>query len=552
MKRYNGKSAGEGIAVGPVVIWRKQIQVEKREAEDPQKEVERFLNAISQAKSQLEALYSETVSQVGEIGAAVFEVHRMMLLDPSFGDAVEKMIRNESVNAEYAVLQTGEQFSLMFASMPDEYMSARAADMRDIVTRLIRCLQQKSEKEMRLMRPAVIVAEDLSPSETVRLDKEKILAIVTEKGSIYSHTAILAKMMNIPAIVATQISPMDIHDGETAIVNGTTGEVIFSPDDKTLKNVQRQARKAKESKALLDKWKGKEDVTADGVKLDIFANIGNPTDVEAVIENDAKGIGLFRSEFLYLGREEFPTEEEQYEAYKAVAKRMSGRKVIIRTMDIGSDKKEAYFELKDEINPALGCRAIRFCLRRPELFKTQLRALLRAAYEGNIAILYPMIISEKEVKEIYQLVEECAVQLEAEGKKYRVPEQGVMIETPAAVMISDRLAKQVDFFSIGTNDLAQYTLALDRQNESMDDFYDPHHEAVLRMIEMTVANAHAAGKRVGICGELAADISLTGRFASMGVDELSVAPAMILKIRKKLGELCVKDEKNGMDAWFTH
>lgn len=541
MQSYNGKSVFEGIAMGPVTVFRKQIQVEKKEIENPQKELERFEAALEVSGKQLETLYGESVKQVGKIGAAVFEVHRMMLKDKKFIGNVRDIIRSESVNAEYAVMRTGEMFSEKFAAMPDEYLKARAADVTDIAARLVRNLQGADETVVQISRPSVIVAEDLSPSETIRLDKEKILAFVTVRGSVNSHTAILARMMNIPAIVAVPLQMGDVCDGETAIVDGISGVVTFAPDEAVQSETEKRISQEAEKRALLQELRGKENMTLDGEKIHVHANIGSLADIDSVLENDAGGIGLFRSEFLYLGRESYPTEEEQFAAYKEVVQRMDGRKVVVRTMDIGADKKEPYLGFEEEENPAMGFRAIRVCLKQPELFKVQLRALLRAAFYGDISILYPMIISEEEVKQIQQYIDEACRELDEKGMSYRIPEQGVMIETPAAVMISDRLAEQVDFFSIGTNDLTQYTLAIDRQNEKLDDFYDAHHEAVIRMIKMVVDNAHACGKYVGICGELATDMELTKQFIKMGVDELSVSPSMVLKLRKKIREMNVKD-----------
>ncbi len=541
MQSFKGKSVYKGIAMGPAVVFGKRQQVKRIRIENPQTELMRLEEALDVSKRQLTALYDKAVEQVGQVSAAIFEVHRMMLEDEDYLEAVRNTIRTELVNAEYAVTLTGDNFSEMFSAMSDDYMKARAADVLDISSRLVHNLQGGEELHARITRPSVIVAEDLSPSETMQMDKENILAFVTVRGSTNSHTAILARMMNIPAIVAATFIPEEIEDGETVIVDGVSGIVTFAPDKATAAEAEKKISEEREKEALLQELKGKENVTRDGHRIQVYANIGSVSDIGYVLENDAGGIGLFRSEFLFLGRETFPTEEEQFEAYKQAARMMAGRKVIIRTLDIGADKQAEYFGLEKEENPAMGYRAIRICLERPEIFKQQLRALLRAAYYGNISIMYPMIISESEVCRIRTLIEEVKQELEEKGIRYKIPEQGIMIETPAAVMISDRLAKVVDFFSIGTNDLTQYTLAIDRQNEKLDAFYDPHHEAVLRMIKLVVDNAHACGKWVGICGELAADTELTEEFVKMGVDELSVAPSMVLKLRRTIREMCVKD-----------
>ena len=543
MRRFEGKSVYKGIAMGPVVVFRKRQTVKRKGIENPQDELKRLGNALEVSKIQLTELCDKALAQVGEMSAAIFEVHRMMLEDEDYLEAIRNMIRMEGVNAEYAVFMTGDNFSAMFAAMDDDYMKARAADVIDVSSRLVRNLQGEEEIFAQITRPSVIVAEDLSPSETIQLDKSKILAFVTRHGSTNSHTAILARMMNIPALVAVPFQAEEICDGELAIVDGFAGAVTFAPDKTMQSRAKKQIQEEKEKSALLEALKGKENVTSDGHKIMIYANIGSVSDIGYVLENDAGGIGLFRSEFLYMGRDTFPTEEEQFEAYKQAVRMMAGKKVIVRTLDIGADKQAEYFGLEKEENPAMGYRAIRICLQQSEIFKVQLRALLRAAYYGNLSIMYPMIISEKEIHSIQALIEDVRQELEEKGIQYRIPEQGIMIETPAAVMISDRLAGLVDFFSIGTNDLTQYTLAIDRQNEKLDMFYDPHHEAILRMIKLVVDNAHDCGKWVGICGELAADMDLTERFVKMGVDELSVAPSMVLPIRKIVREMCVKDVK---------
>ena len=538
MLKLSGKSVYKGIVLGPVAVYRKSDeQVKRIKIDDADAEILRLEKAGEQSKKQLQELYDKAVKEVGEASAAVFEVHQMMLEDEDYLDAIHNMIRTQMVNAEYAAAVTGDNFSNMFDSMDDAYMKARAADIKDISNRLVRNLQGVEEIDLRSMEPSIIVADDLSPSETVQMDKEKVLAFVTVHGSTNSHTAILARMMNIPALIGVQVDLDEIHTGMKAVVDGYAGEVVFEPSDVFCAETQERIGEEQEKLQLLHTLKGKENITLSGQKIHIYANIGSVGDVGYVLENDAGGIGLFRSEFLYLGRNGFPGEEEQFQAYKQVVQTMAGKKVIIRTLDIGADKQVDYFNLGKEDNPSMGYRAIRICLKEPEIFKTQLRALLRAAVFGNLSIMYPMITSAEEVHKIYDIVEEVREELATEQIPYRMPEQGIMIETPAAVMISDELAKLVDFFSIGTNDLTQYTLAVDRQNEKLDDFYDPHHKAIMKMIQMTVDNAHAAGKWAGICGELGADLELTEDFIRMGVDELSVAPSMILKLRKKVREI---------------
>ena len=542
MRSYQEKSVYKGIVLGPVaVLTRDDFQVKRIRIEDGELEIRRVEEAAGKAKEQLQRLYDKAVKEVGEASAAIFEVHQMMLEDEDYLDAIHNMIRTEMVNAEYAVAMTGDNFSQMFASMDDDYMKARAADVKDISNRLVRNLQGCEDVDFASMEPSIIVADDLSPSETVQMDKEKILAFVTVHGSTNSHTAILARMMNIPALIGVPMNLEEIHTGMTAVVNGFQGKVIFEPSAELCEETRKRVSEEKEKLQLLQTLKGKENITQDGRRINIYANIGSVGDVGYVLENDAGGIGLFRSEFLYLGRSDFLTEEEQFQAYKQVVQTMAGKKVIIRTLDIGADKQVDYFCLGKEDNPAMGYRAIRICLKQPEIFKTQLRALLRAAVFGNLSIMYPMITSTEEVSQIYQIVDEVRNELEAAQIPYRLPEQGIMIETPAAVMISEELAEMVDFFSIGTNDLTQYTLAIDRQNEKLDDFYNPHHKAILRMIRIVVDNAHRHGKWAGICGELGADPELTEYFVRMGVDELSVAPSMVLRIRKKVRELKVAD-----------
>lgn len=543
MLRLSGKAVYKGIAVGTAVILRKNDeQVKRRKIDDADAEIRRFLQAGKESALQLQVLYDKAVKEVGEAGASVFKVHQMMLKDEDYVNTVYSMICTEQVNAEYAAAAAGDNFSGMFAVMDDEYMRARAADIKDISNRLVRNLQGVSDMDWGNMEPSVIIADDLSPSETVQMDREKVLAFVTVHGSSNSHTAILARMMNIPALIGVPADLEKIRTGMTVIVDGYREEVIFEPAQELLNQARQRILEEQEKLKLLQTLKGKENITLDGHKINIYANIGSVSDVGYALENDADGIGLFRSEFLYLGREDFPTEEEQFQAYKQVVQTMAGKKVIIRTLDIGADKQAEYFRLGKEDNPAMGFRAIRICLKRPDIFKVQLRALFRAAVYGNLSVMYPMIISEEEVKMIHEIAGAVEEELRREAIPYRVPEQGIMIETPAAVMISDVLAEMTDFFSIGTNDLTQYTLAVDRQNEKLSDFYNAHHKAVLRMIRMVADNAHRAGKWVGICGELGADLTLTEEFIRMGVDELSVAPSMVLKVRKAVRE-SVRDER---------
>lgn len=538
MQYFQGKSVYKGIVMGPVAVLKKNdYQVKRARIEDPEAEVKRVKEAVEVSKKQLGRLYDKAVREVGEASAAIFEVHQMMLEDEDYLESMENMIRTELVNAEYAAAATGDNFAEMFAAMDDEYMKARSADVKDISERLVRNLSGEGDNDLSSMEPSIIVADDLSPSETVQMDKEKILAFVTVHGSTNSHTAILARMMNIPALIGVPMDLNSLKTGMMAVVDGFSGQVIFEPEEDVQKETEKRMQEEAEKQKLLEELKGKENVTPDGRKINIYANIGSVGDLGYVMENDAGGIGLFRSEFLYLGRNDFPTEEEQFQAYKQAVQTMAGKKVIIRTLDIGADKQVEYFNLGKEENPALGYRAIRICLKQPEIFKAQLRALFRAAVYGNLSVMYPMITSTEEVEKIYAIVAEVEEELKKQEVQYKIPEQGIMIETPAAVMISDRLAEMVDFFSIGTNDLTQYTLAIDRQNEQLDDFYNPHHEAVLRMILMVVENAHKCGKWAGICGELGADLTLTEQFVRMGVDELSVAPSMILKLRKIVREM---------------
>ena len=542
MQCFQGKSVYKGIAMGPVVVLKKNdYQVKRTRIEDAEAEAARVDVALKASQEQLQKLYDKAVKEVGEASAAIFEVHQMMLEDEDYLEAIQNMIRTEQVNAEYAVAVTGDNFAEMFASMDDDYMKARSADIKDISERLVRNLSGQGDVDLSSIEPSVIVADDLSPSETVQMDKDKILAFVTVHGSTNSHTAILARMMNIPALIGVKMDLEELQTGMTAVVDGFGGKVTFEPDEELKAQTEARMQDEEEKLKLLQELKGKENITLDGRKINIYANIGSVADIGYVMENDAGGIGLFRSEFLYLGRNDFPTEEEQFQAYKQAVQMMAGKKVIIRTLDIGADKQVDYFNLGNEDNPAMGYRAIRICLKQPEIFKTQLRALLRAAVYGNLSIMYPMITSTEEVKRIYEIVAEVEGELKAQEIQYKTPEQGIMIETPAAAIISDRLAEMVDFFSIGTNDLTQYTLAIDRQNEKLDEFYNPHHEALLRMIQMVVDNAHKCGKWAGICGELGADPTLTEQFVRMGLDELSVAPSMVLKLRKIVREMNVEE-----------
>ena len=538
MEKYMGKSVYKGTAIGPVNVLKKRDSVIRRvHVEDTEGELRRLDEAKEQALLQLSRLYDKALQEVGEVNAAIFEVHQMMLEDDDYQDSIRSMIRNEQVNAEYAVAVTGDNFAKMFSDMDDEYMQARSADVKDISERLVRNLGKEEQTDWDNMEPSIIVADDLTPSETVQMDKNKILAFVTVHGSTNSHTAILARMMNIPALIGVPLNLEKLHNGTCAVVDGKEAAFYLEPDDDRIRLAKEAQQKEQEQRSLLDRYKGRESVTRSGRKIHLYANIGSVSDVAYVLENDAEGIGLFRSEFLYLGRTELPDETEQFNAYRQVLQMMAGKKVVIRTLDIGADKNVDYLGLGKEDNPAMGYRAIRICLEQPDIFKTQLRALLRAAKYGELAIMYPMIISVEEVRSIKEIVAEVARELEAENIPYAVPEQGIMIETPAAVMMSSELAELVDFFSIGTNDLTQYTLAIDRQNSRLDRFYNPHHEAVLRMIQMTVDGAHKHGKWVGICGELGADTTLTERFVRMGIDELSVSPSMVLGVRSKICEM---------------
>lgn len=546
MKKYTGKSVFAGVAIGKVMLYDKgQQQVKRRKIEDAAHEVARYQEACEKAKEELAYLYDKALKEVGESGAAIFEIHQMMLDDDDYIESVNNIIETQMVNAEYAVAQTGDNFSQMFSAMDDEYMRGRAADVKDITERIINILMDSRKGGINSEEPVIVLAEDLAPSETVQIDKSKILSFVSEKGSVNSHTSILARTMGIPALIGVDIPLDESVDGHMGIVDGNNGCIYIDPDDETLEKMRKEQKKDSEKKELLLQLKGKEDVTLDGIHIKLYANIGNIKDVVNVLNNDAAGIGLFRSEFIYLERDTYPTEEEQFSIYRKVAESMAGKPVIIRTLDIGADKQAEYFNLGKEENPALGLRAIRICLQRPEIFKTQLRALYRASAYGNISIMYPMITSVSEVDRIKAIEQEVKEELARDGILMGNPETGIMIETPAAVMISRELAKKVDFFSIGTNDLTQYTLAIDRQNSNLDEFYDSHHPAVLEMIRMVVENAHKEGIWAGICGELGADTTLTSEFISMGVDELSVSAGKLLAIRKIIRETDTSKIKAG-------
>lgn len=539
MEKYTGKSIFKGIAIGKILFYQKGEQPVKRvKIEDTAEQIKRYEDARAKAAEQLQGLYEKALKEVGEANAAVFEVHQMMLEDDDYIDSVVNIIETQQVNAEFAVATTGDNFAKMFAEMEDDYFKARAADVKDISERMVNILSGNESGGALGDEPVIVVAEDLAPSETVQMDKEKLLAFITRLGSANSHTAILARTMNIPALIEVDIK--EEWNGKMAVVDGYTGTFYIDPDEDILKKMQEKKEEDIKARELLQELKGKEDVTVDGKHIKLYANIGGVKDVASVLANDAAGIGLFRSEFLYLEADNYPDEEAQFQAYKTVAENMAGKKVIVRTLDIGADKQVDYFNLDHEENPAMGYRAIRICLDRRDIFRTQLRALLRASAYGNIGIMYPMIISVDEVKEIKKIVESIKTELTEKGIEYGEVEQGIMIETPAAVMISDLLAEEVDFFSIGTNDLTQYTLAIDRQNSKLDNIYDSHHPAVLRMIQKTIENGHKAGCWVGICGELGADMTLTETFLKMGIDELSVSPTFVLPIRKLIREMSTK------------
>lgn len=538
MITLEGKSVFGGVTIGKIQFYkRNEITIKRTRVEDVEAELERFQNAKAKTLELLKGLYEKVLEDVGEANAMIFEAHQLMLEDPDYVESIENIIRTQDVNAEYAIGATADNFAAIFEAMDDAYMQGRAADVRDVSERLLQALSSQNETVMVMDESVIIAADDLMPSETVQLDKEKVLSFVTMYGSANSHTAILARTMNIPAVIGLGEALKEEYDGKVAIVDGVDGKVYIDPDEETMASMQKKQKKDQEQKELLNQLKGKENVTKSGQKVNVYANIGNLADVGAVLKNDAGGIGLFRSEFLYLESDTYPTEEQQFTVYKKVAETMAGKKVIIRTLDIGADKQVDYFKLDKEDNPALGYRAIRICLTRPEIFKTQLRALYRASAYGQISIMFPMIISVAEVKKIKEIVEEVKAELRTEGAAFREDvELGIMIETPAAVMVSCELAKEVDFFSVGTNDLTQYTLAIDRQNQKLEDFYDSHHPAVLAMIRMAAESAHAEGKWIGICGELGADVTLTETFLKMGIDELSVAPGMVLKVRQKIRE----------------
>ncbi|CUP36946.1 Phosphoenolpyruvate-protein phosphotransferase [[Eubacterium] contortum] len=538
MITITGKSVFGGVSIGKLSFYKRNQKVIKRShVDDIEAECTRFQEAKTDAVEQLKGLYDKALEDVGEANAMIFEIHQMMLEDLDYIESIENIIRTQEVNAEFAVATTADNFAQMFASMDDAYMQGRAADVKDVSERVLDILCGVGESMAQTDEPCIIAADDLAPSETVQLDKSKVLGFATMYGSSNSHTAILARTMNIPAVIGMGEELLAQYDGRMAVIDGFTGILYIDPDEATLAKMQEKRAKDLEQKALLEQLKGKENVTKSGQKMNVYANIGNVSDVGAVLKNDAGGIGLFRSEFLYLENDTFPTEEQQFTVYKQVAENMAGKKVIIRTLDIGADKQVDYFGLDKEENPALGYRAIRICLTRTEIFKTQLRALYRAAMFGNISIMFPMIISVDEIYKIKEIIAEVQSELKAEGIPFKENvETGVMIETPASVMISRELAKEVDFFSVGTNDLTQYTLAIDRQNSKLDAFYDPHHPAVLAMIRMAAENAHAEGKWIGICGELGADLELTEEFLKMGLDELSVSPSMILPLRKRIRE----------------
>ena len=538
MITIKGKSVFGGVSIGKIMFYKRNEKVIKRtHVDDVDAEWKRFCDAKDTAVSQLKELYDKAIEDVGEANAMIFEIHQMMLEDLDYLESIENIIRTQEVNAEFAVATTADNFAQMFAAMDDAYMQGRAADVKDVSERVLDILCGVSGGMKEMTEPCIIAADDLAPSETVQLDKSKVLGFATMYGSSNSHTAILARTMNIPAVIGLGEDLLTKYDGKMAVIDGFTGMLYIDPDEETMKVMEEKRAKDQEQKALLEQLKGKENVTKSGQKINVYANIGNVSDVGAVLKNDAGGIGLFRSEFLYLENSDFPTEEQQFAVYKQVAENMAGKKVIIRTLDIGADKQVDYFGLDKEENPALGYRAIRICLTRKEIFKTQLRALYRAAMFGNISIMFPMIISVAEVHEIKAIIAEVKEELKNEGIPFKDDvELGVMIETPASVMISRELAKEVDFFSVGTNDLTQYTLAIDRQNAQLDKFYDPHHPAVLAMIKMAADNAHAEGAWIGICGELGADLELTEEFLKMGLDELSVSPAMVLPLRKRIRE----------------
>lgn len=544
MKIFHGKSVYDGIAIGPLRFWSNNEKVINRYfVTDTKAEYSRFQNALNLTIAQLDELKQIAINEVGVENAEIFEIHKLMLLDQDYHNSIENIILNEGYNSEYAVSTTCNTFAEFFSSMEDSYMQARAIDIKDISDRLINTLSDKGNKETTFAEPVILVAEDFTPSDTLQFDKTKILAFITSKGSVNSHTAILARTMNIPAIIGADLIAAKETNGKIAVIDGHTGNIYVDPDNEFLEKSYRKLNEEIEKKKFLQSLIGKENVTIDGKEIKLYANIGNIKDLSKVLENDASGIGLFRSEFIFLEKNTFPSEEEQFAIYKNAVETMNGKKVIIRTLDIGADKKVDYFNLKEEDNPALGLRAIRLCIKRPEIFKTQLRALLRAAIYGNLSIMYPMIISVEEVLNIKKLLLQTAEELKTQGIPFKIPEQGIMIETPASVMISDELAKEVSFFSIGTNDLSQYVMAIDRQNQELDDFFNPYHPAIMRMIEITVENAHKNGIWAGICGELASDLNLTERLLKMGVDELSVSPGSLLLLRKRIRDINIGNKK---------
>lgn len=539
MITLTGKSVFGGVNIGKIAFYkRKKQQVKRWRVEDTDAEIERFQSAKAVALEQLQKLYEKAMKDVGEDHAMIFDIHQMMLEDMDYLESIIHIITNQQMNAEYAVATTADNFAAMFSAMDDAYMQGRAADIKDVSERILNILTCADHTTFSADEPVIIASDDLAPSETVQFNKEKVLGFATMYGSSNSHTAILARTMNIPAIIGIGAELKEEYDGAYAVIDGFDGKIYIDPDEQTLERMKEKQAKDREKKLLLQELKGKENITLSGQKIHIYANIGNISDVGSALQYDAGGIGLFRSEFLYLENETFPTEEYQFRIYKTVAENMAGKKVIIRTLDIGADKQASYFNLPQEENPALGYRAIRICLTQTDIFKTQLRALLRASAYGQIAIMFPMITSVWEVKRAKEILEEVRAQMKADGIPYNEEmEIGIMIETPAAVMVSRELAKEVDFFSIGTNDLTQYTLAIDRQNPKLDEFYDPHHPAVLSMIQMAADNIHAEGKWIGICGELGADLEMTEIFLKMGIDELSVSPSMVLSVRKKVREI---------------
>ena len=535
MITITGKPVCSGVAFGPVFVFsREESTIKRHHIESSDDEIARFESARQQTISELGMLYDKALAEVGEANAMIFQIHQMMLDDLDYIESIKNIITDQLINAETAVAQTCDNFVQMFRAMDDPYMRERSADVKDVSERLIKILSGKDKDGLVTDEPVIIISDDLAPSETVQFDKSKILAFVTEGGSTNSHTSILARMMNIPAMIGAKGVLSADANGKNAIVDGFTGTIYIDPDEATINEMTKKKEEIDKQNKLLQQLKGRESVTKDGQKIELCANIGSVLDVGNVLKNDAEGIGLFRSEFLYLQSDHFPTEDEQFKSYKTVAEVMAGKKVIIRTLDIGADKQIDYFGLEHEDNPALGYRAVRICLDQPDIFKTQLRALLRASMFGNISIMIPMIASVWEVRKVKEIMEEVKAELTSEGIPFKNVEFGIMIETPAAVMIADELAKEVDFFSIGTNDLTQYTLAIDRQNAKLDQFYDSHHPAVLKMIQMVIDSAHKAGIWAGICGELGADLTLTETFVKMGIDELSVSPAMVLPVRDKI------------------